>query len=157
MCKKFNFTHIANVMLLKTYIPAFLLLTVVVFASCKKKNNGSDAPPSTQEEALVYSFQGVEEGAYNQALDSTFTFQIKVTSKLPQGGVGTKLNVVSDPAGVGLDQSAVPDSKTALYSVTLSHLKELKTYKVTVNVSSLSNSSNTASPKIFYITNKKPL
>ncbi len=157
MCKKSNFTHIANVMLLKTYIPAFLLLTIVGFTSCKKKNNGTDAQPSTQEEALVYSFQGVEEGAYNQALDSTFTFQIKVTSKLPQGGVGTKLNVVSDPAGVGLDQSAVPDSKTALYSVTLSHLKELKTYKVTVNVSSLSNTSNTASPKIFYITNKKPL
>jgi hypothetical protein len=156
MYKKSNFTDIPNAMLLRTYLPAIFLLSAMAFISCKK-NKHTDAPPSNQEEELKIALQGVEEGAYNQALDSTFVFKIQVTSKLPQGGVSTKLNVVTDPAGIGNDQDPVANSSNALYDVTLKHLKELKTYKVTVTVTSLSNSGNAATPKIFYITNKKPL
>jgi len=144
-------------MLLRTYLPAFLLLTAVAAISCKKKNKGTDAPPVVQEEALKFSLAGVEEGAYNQALDSTFTFKVKVDSKMPEKGVITTLNVVSDPAGIGLDQDAVANSTNASFDVTLKHLKELKTYKVTINLTSAGNSGNVATPKIFYITNKKPL
>lgn len=144
-------------MLLRTYLPAFLLLTAVAAISCKKKNKGTDAPPVVQEEGLKFSLAGVEEGAYNQALDSTFTFKVKVDSKMPEKGVITTLNVVSDPAGIGLDQDAVANSTNASFDVTLKHLKELKTYKVTINLTSAGNSGNVATPKIFYITNKKPL
>ncbi|SHM29759.1 hypothetical protein SAMN05444266_107302 [Chitinophaga jiangningensis] len=144
-------------MVLKTYLPAVVLLSAVAFFACKKKNKGTDTPPVVQEEALKFSLSGVEEGAYNQALDSSFTFKVKVDSKMPEKGVITSLNVVSDPAGIGQDQDAVANSTSATYDVTLKHLKELKTYKVTINLTSAGNSGNVATPKIFYITNKKPL
>ncbi|WP_143308121.1 hypothetical protein [Chitinophaga vietnamensis] len=140
-------------MLLKTCLTGCLVFTVLVFASCKKKNRKDDLG-STQEEALKFDFAGVEEGAYNKALDSTFTFQVHITSKVPTAGVGTTLNVVSDPAGFGLDQAAVPNDTAATFSISLNHLKELKTYKVTVQLRSLGNTSNVSLPKIFYITNK---
>ncbi|MFB6457723.1 hypothetical protein ACE38W_20810 [Chitinophaga sp. Hz27] len=138
-------------------MPVLAVLCSIFFLSCKKNNKSEANPGNTQEEALVFTLNGVEEGAYNQALDSTFTFKVTVTSKLPAAGVATKINVVSDPAGVGLDQDSVSASKNATYDVTLKHLKELKTYKVTITVSSLGNTGNAAPPKIFYITNKKPL
>ncbi|NIG52141.1 hypothetical protein [Chitinophaga sp. Cy-1792] len=144
-------------MSLRTLIPVLAMLSSVFILSCKKSNKTDPNPGNTQEEALAFTLTGVEEGAFNQALDSTFIFQVKVMSKMPAAGVATKINVVSDPAGVGLDQDSVAGSKSSIYDVTLKHLKELKTYKVTVTVSSLGNTANVAPQKIFYITNKKPL
>ncbi|NSL89732.1 hypothetical protein [Chitinophaga solisilvae] len=138
--------------------PLFLCLLVAVagiMACSKKKNSGDTPPPSpVEEEVLKFELSGVTAGTANVALDSTFTFQVKIISKVPEKGVRVKLNVVTDPAGIPLAQDAIPDVKTGAFNITLKHLKEVKTYKVTITLSSLGNTANISTPQEFLITNK---
>ncbi|PSL49001.1 hypothetical protein CLV51_101331 [Chitinophaga niastensis] len=140
-------------MLLKTFLPAFLAITLITFSSCKKKKRDNPAP-NPQEEALKFELPDVQEGKYNMALDSTFTFKVNITTKIPDKGVGVTLNVVTETGNIPLAQDAVPDVTANPFSITLHHLKPLKTYAVTVTLASFGNTANTATPKVFYITNK---
>lgn len=146
-------------------MPLRSLFTCLIFslflfsAACKKggKNNGGNPTPQPQEEAIQLTLAGVEEGKYNKALDSTFTFSLVFSSKVPPAGVQISLSVVSDPGGIVLQQIPLPDGTADRRDVTLKGLKELKTYKVTLNVTSKSNNANFSRPIIFWITNKAPL
>lgn len=140
---------------LRSHLSLFLVLVMITLGACSKKNKGGDNPPPvTEEEALKAELAGVIAGKPNVAMDSTFTFQAKIISKVPEKGVKVTLNVVTDPAGIPLNQDAVPDATTGLINITLRHLKEVKTYKVTVTLASLGNTANIATPLEFLITNK---
>lgn len=139
---------------LKNYLSILLIGAIIALAACKKNKKSDDPAPPTQEESLKLDLTGVVAGKANVAMDSTFTFQVKITSKVPDKGVKITLNVVTDPGGIPLDQDAVPNATGNVINVTLKHLKEVKTYKVTVTVASLGNTANIATPLEFLITNK---
>ncbi|CAL1520816.1 hypothetical protein [Chitinophaga sp. MM2321] len=142
-------------MSLKSLLPVLLAITFIGFSACKKKNKQDDKPvPPVQEEALKFELPGILVGKANVALDSTYTFKVKITSKVPEKGVHITLNVQTDPGGIPLEQAAVPDTTAGEFNIILQHLKEVKTYKVTVSLSSLGNTANVSTPLDFLITNK---
>ncbi|QJB34156.1 hypothetical protein HF324_23700 [Chitinophaga oryzae] len=141
-------------MSLKNYLSILLIGALIALAACKKNKKSGDPAPVTQEEALQVELAGVVAGKANVAMDSTFTFQVKVTSKVPDKGVKVTLNVVTDPGGIPLAQDDVPNATGNVVNITLKHLKEVKTYKVTVTLASLGNTANIATPLEFLITNK---
>jgi hypothetical protein len=138
---------------LKTCVPVFLAVALITFSSCKKKK-GNDPAPSVQEEALAFELPDVQVGKYNQALDSTYGLKVNITSKLPDKGVKVTLNVATETGNIPLVQDDIADVKTTPFTITLKHLKPLKTYAVTVTLASLGNTANVATPKMFYLTNK---
>ena len=140
-------------MLLKTAFSVFLAVALLSFSSCKKKKK-NDPAPSVQEEALKFELPEIQEGTYNTALDSTYALKVNITSKMPYKGVKVTLNVATEINNIPLPQDAVADVTTTPFTITLRHLKPLKTYVVTVSLASLGNTANTAAPKVFYITNK---
>ncbi|GEP89400.1 hypothetical protein SAMN05660909_00502 [Chitinophaga terrae (ex Kim and Jung 2007)] len=140
-------------MLLKTWIPAFLLTVLIVAVSCKKKHNETQ-PDNQQEESLAFELPEIQLQKYNVAQDSTYALKVNVTSKMPAKGVKVTLNVATETGVIPLPQDDIPDITANPFTVTLKHLKPLKTYEVTINLVSLSNSANIATPQVFYLTNK---
>lgn len=140
-------------MLLKTWIPAFLLTVLILAVSCKKKHN--DTPPDNQqEELLAFELPNIQLQKYNVAQDSTYALKVNVLSKMPAKGVKVTLNVATETGVIPLPQDDIPDMTTNPFTVTLKHLKPLKTYEVAINLVSLNNSGNTGTAKVFYLTNK---
>jgi hypothetical protein len=140
-------------MLLKTAFPVFLAFALLSFSSCKKKKQ-HDPAPGVQEEALKFELPEIQEGKYNTALDSTYALKVNITSKMPDKGVKVTLSVATEVNNIPLPQDDAADVTTTPFTITLRHLKPLKTYVVTVTLASLGNTANTAAPKVFYITNK---
>lgn len=140
-------------MLLKTCLPAFLAISMLTFSSCKKKKKDNPAP-STQEETLAFQLPEVQVGKYNMAQDSTYALKVNITSKLPDKGVKVTLNVATETGLIPLPQDDIADIKTTPFTITLRHLKPLKTYEVTVRLASLGNTGNVTPPQVFYLTNK---
>ena len=138
---------------LKTYLPVFLAVALIVFSSCKKKK-GNDPAPSVQEEALAFELPEIKLGQYNQVLDSTYGLKVNITSKIPDKGVKVTLNVATETGNIPLGQDDIADVKASPFTITLKHLKPYKTYVVTVTLASLGNTANVATPKVFNLTNK---
>ncbi|WP_436485345.1 hypothetical protein [Chitinophaga sp. ARDCPP14] len=140
-------------MLLKTFLPAFLAIALLTFSSCKKKKKDNPAP-STQEETLAFALPEVQVGKYNMAQDSTYALKVNITSKLPDKGVKVTLNVATETGLIPLPQDDIADIKATPFTITLRHLKPLKTYEVTVRLASLGNTGNVTPPQVFFLTNK---
>lgn len=140
-------------MLLKTCLPAFLAISMLTFSSCKKKKKDNPAP-SIQEETLAFELPDVQVGKYNMAQDSTYALKVNVTSKLPDKGVKVTLNVATETGLIPLPQDDIADISTTPFTITLRHLKPLKTYEVTIRLASLGNTGNVTPPQVFYLTNK---
>lgn len=88
------------------------------------------------------------------AQDSTYALKVNVTSKLPDKGVKVTLNVATETGLIPLPQDDIADIKTTPFTITLRHLKPLKTYEVTIRLASLGNTGNVTPPQVFYLTNK---
>ncbi len=140
-------------MLLKTCLPAFLAISLLTFSSCKKKKKDNPAP-NVQEETLAFELPDVQVGKYNMAQDSTYALKVNVTSKLPDKGVKVTLNVATETGLIPLPQDDIADIKSTPFTITLRHLKPLKTYEVTIRLASLGNTGNVTPPQVFYLTNK---
>lgn len=140
-------------MLLKTFLPAFLAIALLTFSSCKKKKKDNPAP-NVQEETLAFALPEVQVGKYNIAQDSTYALKVNITSKLPDKGVKVTLNVATETGLIPLPQDDIADISTTPFTITLRHLKPLKTYEVTVRLASLGNTGNVAPPQVFFLTNK---
>jgi hypothetical protein len=140
-------------MLLKTCLPAFLAIAMLTFSSCKKKKKDNPAP-NVQEETLTFELPEVQVGKYNVAQDSTYAFKVNVTSKLPAKGVKVTLNVATETGLIPLPQDDIADISTTPFTITLRHLKPLKTYEVTIRLASLGNTGNVTPPQVFFLTNK---
>ncbi len=140
-------------MLLKTCLPAFLAISLLTFSSCKKKKKDNPAP-NVQEETLAFELPDVQVGKYNMAQDSTYALKVNVTSKLPDKGVKVTLNVATETGLIPLPQDDIADIRSTPFTITLRHLKPLKTYEVTIRLASLGNTGNVTPPQVFYLTNK---
>ncbi|MFX1702621.1 hypothetical protein PV783_01640 [Chitinophaga sp. CC14] len=140
-------------MLLKTCLPAFLAIAMLTFSSCKKKKKDNPAP-NVQEETLAFELPEVQVGKYNMAQDSTYALKVNVTSKLPEKGVKVTLNVATETGLIPLPQDDIADISTTPFTITLRHLKPLKTYEVTIRLASLGNTGNVTPPQVFFLTNK---
>ncbi|MDR6566504.1 hypothetical protein SAMN05660461_3913 [Chitinophaga ginsengisegetis] len=140
-------------MLLKTCLPVFLAIAMLTFSSCKKKKKDNPAP-NVQEETLAFELPEVQVGKYNMAQDSTYALKVNVTSKLPEKGVKVTLNVATETGLIPLPQDDIADISTTPFTITLRHLKPLKTYEVTIRLASLGNTGNVTPPQVFFLTNK---
>jgi hypothetical protein len=140
-------------MLLKTFLPAFLAVALLTFSSCKKKKKDNPAP-NVQEETLAFQLPEVQVGKYNMAQDSTYALKVNITSKLPDKGVKVTLNVATETGLIPLLQDDIADINATPFTITLRHLKPLKTYEVTVRLASLGNTGNVTPPQVFFLTNK---
>ena len=140
-------------MLLKTCLPVFLAIARLTFSSCKKKKKDNPAP-NVQEETLAFELPEVQVGKYNMAQDSTYALKVNVTSKLPEKGVKVTLNVATETGLIPLPQDDIADISTTPFTITLRHLKPLKTYEVTIRLASLGNTGNVTPPQVFFLTNK---
>ncbi|WP_147323435.1 hypothetical protein [Chitinophaga silvatica] len=141
-------------MLLKTWIPAFLVLLLITIVSCKKKHNETQPDNNNQEEALAFELPEVQLQKYNIAQDSSFALKVNVTSKFPGKGVKVTLNVATETGLIPLVQDDIPNITANPFTINLKHLKPLKTYQITIGLASLDNSANVATPKVFFLTNK---
>lgn len=140
-------------MLLKNCFPVLLAFVALTFVSCKKKK-GDNPAPNVQEETLAFTLPDIQLGKYNIAMDSSYALKVNITSKVPDAGVKVMLSVVTETGTIPLVQDPVPDTKTPQFTISLRHLKPLKTYEVTVWLSSLGNTANVTTHQVFYITNK---
>ena len=138
---------------IKSYLLACCTLLLITVVACKKKK-GSGGDPAPQEEQLKISLDGVQEGNYTASPGATYPFTIKITSVLPTSGVTVTVVAVTDPGGETVPQDAVPSPvKTGTVSFTLKDLEPIRTVKVIVTGSSVSNPNNKVI-KEFWITNK---
>jgi hypothetical protein len=126
---------------------------LLTFTSCKKKK-GDNPAPGTQEETLVFNMPDVQLNKYNVAQDSTYGLKVNITSRMPDKGVKVTLNVATETNVIPLPQDDIANVTTTPFTITLKHLKPLKTYAVTVTLASVGNPANAAPPQIFYLTNK---
>ncbi|ACU58540.1 hypothetical protein [Chitinophaga pinensis] len=135
---------------LKSYLFIVLAFLGLTFTSCGKKGA---AEPKPEEEGLKVSLENVAEGQYTAAPGSSYTFQVKVSSKMPEKGVNVKVDVITDPGGIVFPQNPVAPSKDSVINVTLIGLEPIRTVKVTITITSEGNDKNVV-VKTFWITNK---
>ncbi len=135
---------------LKSYLFIVLAFLGLTFTSCGKKGA---AEPKPEEEGLKVSLENVAEGQYTAAPGESYTFQVKVSSKMPEKGVSVKVDAITDPGGIVFPQNPVAPSKDSVINVTLVGLEPIRTVKVTITITSEGNDKNVV-VKTFWITNK---
>jgi hypothetical protein len=135
---------------LKSYLFIVLAFLGLTFVACGKKGA---IEPKPEEEGLKVSLENVAEGQYTAAPGSSYTFQVKVNSVMPEQGVNVKVDVITDPGGIVFPQNPVAPSKDSVINVTLIGLEPIRTVKVTLTITSAGNEKNTI-VKTFWITNK---
>lgn len=135
---------------LKSYLFTALALLALTFSACKKKG---PIEPKPEEEGLKVTLENVVEGQYTASPGSSYTFQVKINSVMPEGGVNIKVDAITDPGGIVFPQNPVAPSKDSVINVTLVGLEPVRTVKVTITITSGSNGNNTIT-KTFWITNK---
>jgi hypothetical protein len=135
---------------LKSYLFTLLALFALTFSACKKKGA---MEPKPEEEGLKVVLENVAEGQYTAAPGESYTFQVKITSKLPDQGVNIKVDAITDPGGIVFPQNPVAPAKDSIINVTLIGLEPIRTVKVTLTITSAGNEKNSIS-KVFWITNK---
>ncbi|HJT75459.1 MAG TPA: hypothetical protein VJ720_15590 [Chitinophaga sp.] len=135
---------------LKSYLLATVALLALTFSACKKKGA---IEPKPEEELLKVSLENVAEGQYTAAPGTTYTFQVKVNSVMPPEGVNIEVNAITDPGGIVFPQNPVAPSLDSTINITLTGLEPIRTVKVTILITSVSNPANKIS-KYFWITNK---
>ncbi|WP_298740276.1 hypothetical protein [uncultured Chitinophaga sp.] len=139
---------------IRSYLLACCALLLITVTACKKKKgSGGDTPPP-QEVQLTSSLDGVQEGNYTAALGPTHSFTANITSELPASGVSVTVSVVTDPGGQNIPQDPIPSPVNSKnITINLKDLPPIRTVKVIVTISSLSNPNNQII-KEFWITNK---
>lgn len=135
---------------LKSYLFTVLALFALTFSACKKKGA---IEPKPEEEGLKVTLENVAEGQYTASPGSSYTFQVKIDSKMPEAGVNIKVDAITDPGGVVFPQNPVAPSKDSVIDVTLVGLEAPRTVKVTITITSGGNENNKI-VKTFWITNK---
>jgi len=138
---------------IRSYLLACCALLLLTVTACKKKK-GPGEDPAPQEELIKATLDGVAEGSYTASPGATYPFTINITSPLPESGVTITVTATTDPGGVPVPQDTVPSPvKVATTTFTLTDLEPIRTVKVIVTISSVSNPNNKLI-KEFWITNK---
>ncbi|MBW8686399.1 hypothetical protein [Chitinophaga rhizophila] len=135
---------------LKSYLFVALAFVGLTLTACSKKGA---IEPKPEEEGLKAVLENVAEGQFSAAPGSSYTFQVKVTSKMPEMGVNVKVDAITDPGGIVFPQNPVATSKDSIINITLVGLEPIRTVKVSLTITSAGNEKNSI-PKVFWITNK---
>lgn len=135
---------------LKSYLFTALAVFAITFSACKKKGA---IEPKPEEEGLNVTLENVAEGQYTASPGSSYTFQVKINSVMPESGVKVEVNAITDPGGIVFPQNPVAPSKDSVINVTLVGLEAPRTVKVTITITSAGNEDNKIT-KVFWITNK---
>jgi hypothetical protein len=129
----------------------FCLTSILFMTSCSKKSTDPTPPPDT-EQKIVITLDPDPGASSAVSMSANYSFKVKITSKLPTGGVLLEYTTKKDSDNTILDSKQVNSSINNI-DVTTGSLESGTLYIVTVTVKSKSQSSNTAT-KTFKVARK---
>jgi len=131
----------------------FCLTSVLFMTSCSKKPTDSTPPPVDTEQKIVITLDPDPGASTAVSMSANYSFKVKITSKLPTGGVLLEYTTKKDSDNSILDPLTQVNSSVNSIDVTTGSLESGTLYIVTVSVKSKSQSSNTAT-KTFKVARK---
>ena len=129
----------------------FCLTSILFMTSCSKKPTDPTPPPVT-EQKIVITLDPDPGASTAVSMSANYSFKVKITSKLPTGGVLLEYTTKKDSDNSILDSKQVNSSINNI-DVTTGSLESGTLYIVAVTVKSKSQSSNTAT-KTFKVARK---
>ena len=129
----------------------FCLTSTLFMTSCSKKPTDPTPPPVT-EQKIVITLDPDPGASTAVSMSANYSFKVKITSKLPTGGVLLEYTTKKDSDNSILDSKQVNSSINNI-DVTTGSLESGTLYIVAVTVKSKSQSSNTAT-KTFKVARK---
>lgn len=130
----------------------FCLTSVLFMTSCSKKPTDPTPPPVDTEQKIVITLDPDPGASTAVSMSANYSFKVKITSKLPAGGILLEYTTKKDSDNSILDSKQVNSSINNI-DVTTGSLESGTLYIVTVTVKSKSQSSNTAT-KTFKVARK---
>jgi len=130
----------------------FCLTSTLFMTSCSKKPTDPTPPPVT-EQKIVITLDPDPGASTAVSMSANYSFKVKITSKLPTGGVLLEYTTKKDSDNSILDPLTQVNSSVNSIDVTTGSLESGTLYIVTVSVKSKSQSSNTAT-KTFKVARK---
>ena len=131
----------------------FCLTSTLFITSCSKKSTNPTPPPVETEQKIVITLDPDPGASTAVSLSANYSFKVKITSKLPTGGVLLEYTTKKDSDNSILDPLTQVNSSVNSIDVTTGSLESGTLYIVTVSVKSKSQSSNTAT-KTFKVARK---
>jgi hypothetical protein len=120
--------------------------------SCSKKPTDLTPPPIDTEQKIVITLDPDPGASTAVSMSANYSFKVKITSKLPTGGVLLEYTTKKDSDNSILDSKQVNSSINSI-DVTTGSLESGTLYIVTITVKSKSQASNTAT-KTFKVARK---
>lgn len=130
----------------------FCLTYILFMTSCSKKPTDPTPPPVDTEQKIVITLDPDPGASTAVSMSANYSFKVKITSKLPTGGILLEYTTKKDSDNSILDSKQVNSSINNI-DVTTGSLESGTLYIVTVTVKSKSQSSNTAT-KTFKVARK---
>jgi hypothetical protein len=131
----------------------FCLTSTLFMTSCSKKSTNPTPPPVETEQKIVITLDPDPGASSAVSMSANYSFKVKITSKLPTGGVLLEYTTKKDSDNSILDPLTQVNSSVNTIDVTTGSLESSTLYIVTVTVKSKSQSSNTAT-KTFKVARK---
>ncbi len=138
---------------MKFFSITFSITFLLLLTSCSKKSTDPPAPPVDTDQKLVITLDPDPGAATAVAMAANYSFKVKITSKMPTGGVLLEYTTKKDSDNSILDPLTQVNSSTNSIDVTTGSLESGTLYIVTITVKSKSQASNTAT-KTFKVARK---
>lgn len=138
---------------MKFFSITFSITFLLLLTSCSKKSTDPPAPPVDTDQKLVITLDPDPGAATAVAMAANYSFKVKITSKMPTGGVVLEYTTKKDSDNSILDPLTQVNSSTNSIDVTTGSLESGTLYIVTITVKSKSQASNTAT-KTFKVARK---
>lgn len=116
-------------------------LLVIAFSDCGKGSGGEEKPVE-QEANLVVGLNPEPSTGINQALSTSYTFNVLVQSTMPSQGVEIKVSYVKDSDGASIFSQTLTSS-LASAQITINNIPFNQIGTVTVVVTSKTKATNT--------------
>jgi hypothetical protein len=136
------------------FLIAAILVSIVSISSCSKKGTPTPTPPPVvvTEENIVFTLNPDPGASTASATSGTYTFDVNITSKVPNAGVKVDITTKKDSDNFLLDSKTV-ESSTANITISTGTLASGTLYNVSVVVTSKSKATNTVT-KTFKVARK---
>ncbi len=138
---------------MKFFSIALSFTALFLITACSKKTTDPPAPPVDTEQKLVITLDPDPGASTAVAMAANYSFKVKITSKIPTGGVVLEYTTKKDSDNSILDPLTQVNSSINSIDVTTGSLESGTLYIVTITVKSKSQASNTAT-KTFKVARK---
>ncbi len=138
---------------MKFFSIALSFTALFLVTACSKKTTDPPAPPVDTEQKLVITLDPDPGASTAVAMAANYSFKVKITSKMPTGGVVLEYTTKKDSDNSILDPLTQVNSSINSIDVTTGSLESGTLYIVTITVKSKSQASNTAT-KTFKVARK---